>query len=478
MRERLRDIPLAGRLVIAFVGLLTLGLTTGTLAMTLILQFRLYAQVDDQLRSSAAILADAALEEIAGDRDSTALPSDYYVVVQGRLLDSQVLALPSTVDEYGAPDLGRYSFPLSSLEDPTPTTVPNSEGGPLWRVITIPVYERTSGAVAGSMTIGLPLKGVSQTMSAFLSRVLLVDTAIVLLGAVLAYLLVRRSLRPLREIEATAGAIAAGDLSQRIPPGPTSTEVGSLAHSLNVMLTTIENSFAAQRASEERMRRFVSDASHELRTPLATVRGYGELYRLGGIPEGELPGAMQRIESEANRMASLVADMLQLARLDEGRPLDLGAVELTHLAADAAANLRVLDPTRPVQVVGLTTTRAPRVIAFADEERVRQILSNLTENALTHTPAGTPVEFAVGSDGPFAVLEVRDHGPGVSPEDAAHIFGRFFRVDTSRSRASGGTGLGLAIVAAVAAAHGGSASAAETPGGGLTIRVTLPAGED
>ena len=187
---------------------------------------------------------------------------------------------------------------------------------------------------------------------------------------------------------------------------------------------------------------------------------------------------MQRIESEANRMASLVADMLQLARLDEGRPLDLGAVELTHLAADAAANLRVLDPTRPVQVVGLTTTRAPRVIAFADEERVRQILSNLTENALTHTPAGTPVEFAVGSDGPFAVLEVRDHGPGVSPEDAAHIFGRFFRVDTSRSRASGGTGLGLAIVAAVAAAHGGSASAAETPGGGLTIRVTLPAGED
>ncbi len=476
MRERLQRVPLAGRLVVAFVGLLTLGLTTGTLAMTLILQIRLYGQVDEQLRSSAAILGRAALEEIAnGSRDSTSLPSDYYVLVQGQLVDPIELALPSTVAEYGTPDLGTYSFPFSSLQDPRPETVPNTEGGPLWRVITIPVYERSTGIVVGSMTIGLPLKGVSQTVSAFLSRVLLVDALIILLGAALAWLLVHRSLRPLREIEATAGAIAAGDLSRRIPPGPTSTEVGSLANSLNTMLTQIESSFAARRESEERMRRFVSDASHELRTPLATVRGYGELYRLGGIPPAELPGAMQRIESEAERMSSLVADMLQLARLDEGRPLDLREADLTGLAQDAAANLQVLDPSRPVQVVGLTGGPPPSVTAVVDEEKVRQILSNLTENALTHTPSGTAVEFAVGTDGPDVVLEVRDHGPGVPVADRDSIFGRFVRVDTSRSRASGGTGLGLAIVAAIAAAHGGSASAVETPGGGLTVRVTLPA---
>jgi len=475
MRQRLRDVPLASRLVVAFVGLLSLGLAIGTLAMMVVLQVRLLGQVDSELKSSAATLGSAALDEIAaGNRKSTSLPSDYYVFVTDLVQGDFVFVLPTTVENYGAPDLGRYSFPVSSIDDPAPHTVPNSRGGPLWRVITIPVYQQGTATAVGTMTIGLPLREVDRTLSAFLTRVVLVDVLLIAFGAVLAQLVVHRSLRPLREIEATAGAIAAGDLSRRVPQGPTTTEVGSLANSLNVMLAKIEHSFAVQRASEERMRRFVSDASHELRTPLATVRGYGELYRLGGIPDDQVPGAMGRIESEATRMAGLVSDLLQLARLDEGRPLSLEPVDLTHLAHDAAADLRVLDPSRTVTVVGLDGARAGPTNAVADDEKVRQILANLTGNVLMHTPAGTPVEIAVGSDGGTAVLEVRDHGPGVSAEDADRIFGRFHRVDNSRSRASGGSGLGLAIVAAIASAHGGTTRAIATPGGGLTVRIALP----
>lgn len=477
MRTRLREVSLAGRLMVAFVVLLSLGLAVGTLAMTLVLQVRLLAQVDTQLRSSASILGNAALDEIAeGSRDRTALPSDYYVVVNDPLRRELELVLPSTVEEHGRPDLSAYDFSPTPLPDAVAATVPGIEGGPPWRVITIPIFQRFADTptVVGSMTIGLPLTAVARTVRGFVSWVVLVDALLIVLGALLAWAVVQRSLRPLREIEATAGAIAAGDLSQRIPPGPVTTEVGSLANSLNVMLAKIEHSFAVQRASEERMRRFVSDASHELRTPLATVRGYGELYRIGGIPDEQVPGAMRRIESEATRMSGLVTDLLQLARLDEGRPLALAPVDLTHLADDAASDLRVLDPARTVTVVGLDGPDARATTAVADEEKVRQILANLTDNALRHTPDGTPIEIAVGSDDGHAVLEVRDHGPGVPPEDADRIFGRFFRLDTSRSRTSGGSGLGLAIVAAIASAHGGTTRAGETPGGGLTIRIMLP----
>lgn len=476
MRARLREIPLAGRLMVAFVLLLSAGLAVGTLAMTLVLQVRMIGQVDTQLRSSASMLGTAALDEIYDDRPGpqSSLPSDFHVLVRDVARGELELVLPTTAAEYGSPDFTDYAFPLSSLEDPRAETVPNAEGGPPWRVITIPIVGRGTGTVVGSMTIGLPLAAVARTVSGFVNWVVLVDVLLIVLGALLAWVVVRRSLRPLREIEATAGAIAAGDLSQRIPPGPATTEVGSLAHSLNAMLAQIERSFAAQRASEDRMRRFVSDASHELRTPLATVRGYGELYRIGGIPEQEVPAAMGRIESEATRMAGLVSDLLQLARLDEGRPLSLEPVELTRLAHDAAADLRVLDPDRRVAVVALDGGDPAPTAAVADEEKVRQILASLTENARMHAPVGTPVEIAVGHAGSRAVLEVRDHGPGIPPEEAERVFGRFYRIDPSRSRASGGSGLGLAIVAAIAAAHGGTARALATAGGGLTIRITLP----
>lgn len=471
----MNDTPLSVRLTVAFVILLYLRFAVGILAMTLVLQERLINQVDTQLRSSVTFFGRTTLQEIYANnsRPDIYLPSDFYLLVQDATRGQVELVLPATAEKYGSPDFSNYGFPLGSLDQPRAETVPNTADGPPWRVISVPILDRVTGATVGSMTLGLPLYSVARTVSGFVRGVVVVDILLIGLGAVLAWVVVRRSLRPLREIEATAGAIAAGDLSQRIPPGPPSTEVGSLANSLNVMLAKIEHSFAVQRASEERMRRFISDASHELRTPLATVRGYGELYRIGGIPANQVPNAMRRIESEATRMAGIVSDLLQLARLDEGRPLALSSVDLTQLAHDTAFDLRMLDPTRRVTVVGLTGPVAP-THALVEEQKVRQILANLTDNVLRHTPEGTPVEIAVGADQTGAILEVRDHGPGVPAEDAQRIFGRFFRLDTSRSRTSGGSGLGLAIVASIAGAHGGSTHAFETPGGGLTIRVMLP----
>jgi two-component system OmpR family sensor kinase len=288
---------------------------------------------------------------------------------------------------------------------------------------------------------------------------------------------VRRSLRPLRQIEDTAAAIAAGDLTRRVPDAPAGTEVGRLSAALNTMLSQIEQAFAVRAASEERMRRFVADASHELRTPLATIRGYGELYRMGALTDPEdLPRTMRRIEDSATRMGTLVQDLLHLARLGEGRPLAQDDVDLSVLVADAGADLRALDPTRPVRLVPLTdggTTAG--AITVGDESRLRQVLANLVGNVVQHTPAASPVELAVGREDGSAVLEVRDHGPGISPEHASRVFERFYRVDQARGRDSGGAGLGMAIVAAIVGAHQGHVQLGPTPGGGTTIRIALPA---
>jgi two-component system OmpR family sensor kinase len=307
---------------------------------------------------------------------------------------------------------------------------------------------------------------------------------IVLLGGLTAWVLVERSLRSLRSVEHTAAQIAAGDLTQRVPEAPAGTEMGSLAASLNAMLTQIERAFAAQEASEVRMRQFVSDASHELRTPVATIRGYGELYRMGALDTTDkVDDTMSRIEDAARRMGTLVNDLLVLARLDEGRPVAREDVDLAALARDSVQDLHALDPTREVTVVPLGDgdVDAPgKLVVEGDTDRLRQVLTNLIGTVVRHTPAGTPAEIALGvpddpaSDG-AAVLEVRDHGPGLTEEQSRRIFERFYRADSSRTRESGGgSGLGMAIVAAIVGTHGGHVEVAQTPGGGLTVRLTLP----
>jgi two-component system OmpR family sensor kinase len=251
------------------------------------------------------------------------------------------------------------------------------------------------------------------------------------------------------------------------------------------MLTQIESAFRAREASEARTRRFAADASHELRTPLASIRGFAELYRHGAVPSEEVPRTMRRIEDEATRMGGLVEDLLMLARLDERRPARAEPVDLAVLAGDAVHDVRGLDPERPVRLSGLQPGSGPvPAVVVGDEGGLRQVVTNLVANAVRHTPAGTPVEVAVGVEpgvAPCAVLEVRDHGPGLPPEEAGRVFERFYRVDSSRRRGTGGgSGLGLSIVSAVTAAHGGTVDVRTTAGGGATFRVALPlaAGHD
>jgi two-component system OmpR family sensor kinase len=299
------------------------------------------------------------------------------------------------------------------------------------------------------------------------------------------YGLVRSSLRPLAAVERTAQAIAAGDLSQRVPAGDGRTEVGRLSQALNGMLARIESAFRAQqtseeqaRASEERMRRFVADASHELRTPLTSIRGFAELYRQGAVGSAaETARLMQRIESEGSRMGVLVEDLLQLARLDQQRPLSLTPVDLAEIAGDAVHDARALQPDRPVSVhLDDSLTEVP--VVLGDEARLRQVVGNLLSNALVHTPQTTPVTVRICEDtsagGDRVVVRVADEGPGMAPEDAARVFERFYRADASRSRTAGGTGLGLSIVRALVTAHGGDVSLDTAPGRGAAFTVRLP----
>ena len=281
--------------------------------------------------------------------------------------------------------------------------------------------------------------------------------------------MLRLGVRPIKRMTKTAGAIAAGDLTQRVPAGQSGTEASELGDSLNTMMTTIEGAFAERAASEARLRRFVADASHELRTPVTTIRGYAELYRHGGLATvDELDQAMRRTEQESVRMASLVDDLLLLARLDEGRPLARSTVDLGVLGIDAAADARAVAPDRVV-----TADVTEGVTVEGDEDRLRQVIGNLVGNALVHTPEGTAVAVRVHNGDGRAVVEVHDDGPGMEPDVAARAFERFSRADASRSRNGGGAGLGLAIVQAIVVAHDGRVHLTSGPGAGTTVTVEL-----
>ena len=323
----------------------------------------------------------------------------------------------------------------------------------------------------GQLLVAVPLAELRQTLTRLSAVMLAVGIGVLVGLGVLAWWIVRIGLRPLERIGHTAADIAAGDLSKRVEPADERTEVGRLGIALNKMLEQIEEAFAERTASEERLRRFLADASHELRTPLTSIRGYAELFRRGANERpDDLAKSMQRIEQEAGRMGILVEDLLLLARLDQGRPLEKTRVDLSRLAADAVDDARAVDPERTVAFDANGT-----VPVEGDETRLRQVLANLLSNALHHTPVGTPVEVAVSQYDGAAVVTVADHGPGLPPEDAGRIFERFYRADRSRARGTGGVGLGLAIVAAITHAHDGNVSVEQTPGGGATFRVTLPA---
>lgn len=468
--NRTSALPLRVRLVAILLALSLAALAiTGAVAVTL-LRGQLTDKVDAQLVSLAKGVGTPG--GLGSPRSTSQLPATQYVAV--RLDDGQTIPLaPRADDTAPIPDVSGVTPGFVTARGGAAFSEPAVEGGGEWRVVAL--RRQLNDGTTVTVVVAQSLNDVQDTLRDMTLVLVLVGSGVLIALAVIGGAVVRRAFRPLTEVEGVASAIADGDMSRRVPSHPTSTEVGRLSASLNAMLSQIEQAFAVREASEERMRRFVSDASHELRTPLATVRGYAELYRQGAVTEPEDVGtAMRRIETEATRMGGLVEDLLTLARVDEQRSEQRSPVDLTVIAADAVQDARALDPGRDVTLTG---THGPlrSAVVLGDESRLRQVVTNLVANALRHTPAGTPVELQVGVEGGTGVLMVCDRGHGIAPEHARQVFERFFRSDASRQRGyGGGSGLGLAIVAAIVAAHDGRVGVTETPGGGATFIVRLP----
>ena len=344
-----------------------------------------------------------------------------------------------------------------------PFTVSTSGG----ERVRIAVVRPFGGA---TVLLGLPLNDVDAAVQRLVTVEVVATSIILALLALTAFCVIRLGVRPIKQMTATATAIAQGELSHRVPDVAPGTEAGELGTALNAMLASIEDAFGERDATEARLRRFAADASHELRTPVTTVRGYAELYRSGGLRDpADLANAMNRTEQEAIRMGTLIEDLLMLARLDQGRPLERHEVNLGRLAVDAVSDAKAVHPTRPI-----TAVVADGVTTLGDEGRLRQVVANLVSNALVHTDGEVPIVVRALRIDERAVLEVTDAGPGLDAEAAAHAFERFYRADKSRSRQHGGSGLGLSIVQAIVEAHGGEVSLTTAPGEGLTVRVSLP----
>jgi len=463
VRRFWRGVPLRIRLVAAVVALSAAGLVVTGVVATASLHSYLLQRVDNQLQSSPPIGCD---HDFGGHGGGERQLTQFYVAEltpAGRIV--RCSPAPTTDDSPSIPVVG-----VESLN--SPFTTHSVDSGMPWRVLM-----RTSpdGNIS---VVATPISDVNHTVSRLVALETVIGLVVLVLIGGAGYLVIRRSLRPLVEVENTAVAIAGGDLSRRVPDLDPRTEVGRLTRALNAMLGQIEHAFARQReseksarASEDRMRRFVADASHELRTPLTSIRGYAELHRQGAVrgPK-EVARLMRRVEDEAMRMGMLVDDLLLLARMDQERPLQVIPVDLLTVVADVVHDARAVEPDRDIE---LEVLGAPPII-LGDDARLHQVMQNLVTNALRHTPDDTAIEVHMRTESRQAVVEVVDHGPGLSPEVRERVFERFYRVESSRSRDAGGAGLGLSIVAALVIAHGGSVGVDETPGGGATFRVSLP----
>jgi two-component system OmpR family sensor kinase len=373
---------------------------------------------------------------------------------------------PNVVLTYGQKALPAPKLPATMPLDKVITVDSASGSGVRYRVLAEPTHDQP-----GTTIVAVPLRDVQQTLDRLLRVEALVIAGVLAVLAALAWWIVRVGLRPLDKMGDTAGAIAAGDLSRRITPATSKTEVGRLGLALNAMLAQIEKAFAERQASENRLRRFLADASHELRTPLASIRGYAELFRIGAARgPTETEKAMTRIEGEAARMGTMVEDLLTLARLDQLPEISRKPVDLTRLANDAADDARAAAPDRRIEVAS-----GGEVSALGDASKLRQVIGNLMRNALVHTPAGTAIALRVTAEDGSAVVKVRDHGRGLPTDDRKALFERFWRADPGRGRGAAGAGLGLSIVAAIVDAHGGEVSAENAPDGGAVFTVRLPA---
>jgi two-component system OmpR family sensor kinase len=503
-------IPLWARLVLGTLGLAAVGLTvTGAIGVNLFRDY-LVDQSGQQLTTVARTISSTHWDKPTYQSLNCGnLPSDNAVELLTSVNASTAAAsCAATVGQSTAlPTMPSAATLAAAAESGTPITETSTVGSTKteWQIVV--VHERystsssaqahaasaelstppsnTKNAVEGYVLVATPLSSVDATVTHLDELDITVDVAVGLALLGLGYVLVRGTLRPLREIEAAAAAISAGDLTRRIPYGHPKTEIGQLSRSLNGMLGQIEAAFGAQARSEAEalrseahMRQFAADAGHELRTPLASIRGLTELYRQGAADSRQLPDLMRRIEDEATRMGLLVEDLLLLARLDQQRPLAHDRVHLVALAADSITAARARTADRSIELSVERRAEAGEPVVTGDENRLRQAVDNLLTNAVRHTPTGTPITVRVRPDelpGRYA-LDVLDTGHGLSGEDAARVFERFYRADPSRARttAQQGSGLGLAIVAAIAQAHGGSATVRSEPGRGACFTLSLP----
>jgi two-component system OmpR family sensor kinase len=515
--------------------LLTLGLCVAGLGSISVLRAYLEQGTDAKIATYVNTLPGKVLElryTDTGIQCSALAVPDYYIAVldeDGDIICANNL-LPNEHPESEA--LADLDFTTSG----NAFTLPNATGNGQWRVVGLP--KTTTNGDYLTFVVAQNFAESDALISRFAAIFLFFGLTVVILGGALTRLLVTSTFNPLREVEATAARFAAGDFSQRLGGATPNTEVGRLNRSLNAMLARIDLAFADRARTIDQMRRFVGDASHELRTPLVSVRGYAELYRMGALTTPDEVGqAMQRIEKEAIRMGELVTDLLELARIDEAKPLQLAEVDLIPLANDAALDTMAFAPGREVQVIvseielpdaaappsadarpaapertaaglgtgpiafaGATFARlrgrrpravpvdastalsiesvpyTPTTLVMVEENKIRQVLTNLLGNALRFSPEDTPIEIGVEADRAhgLAILSVIDHGEGIPPQIREKIFQRFWRADSSRNRDTGGSGLGLAIVASIVAAHKGEVEVVETPGGGATFRVILP----
>lgn len=460
----------------AIIGVL---LVVSSLGTTALLKTYLQQSQDTLLTSTAAALSDedpAMLEERLTTRQVQLprLPSDYYIAYLDNTGSLLIGLVASTRSNQDIPNLTGFSssYVMASHGFPFETSSSSGRSSKSWRMVAVPLT-----STPGSLVVALP----TASNDALLNQYRGIGTGFGLLLLVLStmaiWITITQALRALGEVERTAEAVAAGDISQRLLERPGKTEVARINRALNTMLNSIENAMSSRNKTLEQMRRFVSDASHELRTPLVSVRGYAELYRHGALKKkADLDDAMARIESEAIRMSDLVESLLALARLDENAKPNFQTVELVEIARTAAKDASVADGNRQIPVTDLSgkpLDSGAHILLNGDSGQLRQVLTNLLANACRFSPAGATVELALGQTEGKTTIEVRDHGEGIPKELRTKVFERFYRADNSRNRETGGSGLGLAIVSTIVAHHKGSIEALETPGGGTTMKVVI-----
>ncbi|MGO8860810.1 MAG: sensor histidine kinase [Acidimicrobiales bacterium] len=472
------------RLVAAMSVLLLVGLLAADVVTYVSVRSFLYGRADATLASSESLafnyVAFSAYRHTPlREADlSRHVSPDVYVIVtdpQGKVVVSRPSGsqarpdpapiLTGSIPVQRVPDIdkrpfGRYAGTFVPNPD---AVVVGSRRDPdgAYRTVAVDVPQ-------GTMYLSLSLNPTNDTVASLRRVELIASLAVLVMMGAVAMWIVRRDLRPLREMAETADAIASGDLGRRVPQEAATTEVGRLGTALNEMLAQIEVAFAEKSASEERLRQFVADASHELRTPLTSIRGYAELLRRGGFSdEAGIRKALQRVEEEATRMGGLVEDLLLLAELDRGRPLRVEPVDLHRICSNVVDDSKAFDHGHRLELA-----RGGEVVVLGDPERLTQVAHNLVRNALAHTPPESLVKVATGIRGGMGIVRVTDDGPGIDPSVLPRVFDRFYRGDAARS--GPGTGLGLAIVRAIARALGGTAEIESPPGHGVSVVVSIP----